>query len=174
MKAIETSYNGYLFRSRTEARWAVFFDTLGIRYEYEKEGYELEDGTWYLPDFWLPTYEYWIEIKGVDPTPAETEKARQLCIFTQKRTFIFTECYQAIAKVDYYPLFGFDAIEQSYYSGPKQANWPDEYYQGWQTWMYRDGVLEIDSLVESDDYRAAMHPVLMTAYKAARSADFKR
>ena len=32
IKAIETRYNGYRFRSRTEARWAVFFDAFGIRY----------------------------------------------------------------------------------------------------------------------------------------------
>jgi len=38
-----------------EARWAVFFDALGIKYEYEAEGYDL-GGVWYLPDFWLPTF----------------------------------------------------------------------------------------------------------------------
>lgn len=43
IKAIETSYKGYRFRSRLEARWAVFFDALGIEWEYEKEGYDLAD-----------------------------------------------------------------------------------------------------------------------------------
>jgi hypothetical protein len=56
MKAIETRYKGYRFRSRLEARWAIFFDTCGIRWEYESEGFELDDGTWYLPDFWLPKF----------------------------------------------------------------------------------------------------------------------
>jgi len=51
MKAIETEYRGYRMRSRVEARWAVFFDTLDIKWEYESEGYDL-DGTYYLPDFW--------------------------------------------------------------------------------------------------------------------------
>jgi hypothetical protein len=37
IKPIETRYNGYRFRSRLEARWAVFFDTLGIEYQYELE-----------------------------------------------------------------------------------------------------------------------------------------
>jgi len=64
IRAIETQYNGYRFRSRLEARWAVFFDTLNVPYEYEKEGFELEDGTRYLPDFWLPHLELWVEIKG--------------------------------------------------------------------------------------------------------------
>jgi hypothetical protein len=62
IKAIETHYRGYRFRSRLEARWAVFFDILGIDWEYEKEGLDL-DGVWYLPDFWLPHMETWIEIK---------------------------------------------------------------------------------------------------------------
>ena len=32
IKAIDTVYNGYKFRSRLEARWAVFFDEIGIEY----------------------------------------------------------------------------------------------------------------------------------------------
>lgn len=68
IKAIETEYNGYRFRSRLEARWAVFFDQAGITYEYEPEGFELEDGTRYLPDFYLPWFHCYVEIK-----PLETE-----------------------------------------------------------------------------------------------------
>lgn len=65
IKAIETVYKGYRFRSRLEARWAVFFDALGVKWEYEREGFELEDGTRYLPDFWLPDIEcgVWFEVK---------------------------------------------------------------------------------------------------------------
>lgn len=53
LKAIETEYKGYRFRSRLEARWAVFFDACGVKWEYEPEGYDLGDGTYYLPDFLL-------------------------------------------------------------------------------------------------------------------------
>lgn len=53
IKPIETIYNGMRFRSRLEARWALFFDTLKIKWEYENEGYETAMGR-YLPDFWLP------------------------------------------------------------------------------------------------------------------------
>lgn len=65
-KAIQTVYNGYRFRSRLEARWAVFFDALGIRYEYEPEGFELGDGTRYLPDFYLSDINggAYVEVKG--------------------------------------------------------------------------------------------------------------
>lgn len=63
IKPIETVYNGYKFRSRLEARWAVFFDTLGVEYWYEPEGYDLGNGVYYLPDFWLPKQNKWLEVK---------------------------------------------------------------------------------------------------------------
>jgi len=71
MKAIETRYKGYRFRSRLEARWAVFFDAADIEWQYEKEGFNLswrlslKEGTFsYLPDFWLPEFGLWAEVKG--------------------------------------------------------------------------------------------------------------
>lgn len=68
IKPIETVYNGYRFRSRLEARWAVFFDAAGIKYQYEPEGYEVnhwqgEQPIRYLPDFYLPDYGCWAEVK---------------------------------------------------------------------------------------------------------------
>lgn len=52
IQAIETSYNNFLFRSRTEAKWAFFFDYLQIPYAYELEGYQMGEVK-YLPDFHL-------------------------------------------------------------------------------------------------------------------------
>lgn len=63
IKAIDTLYNGYRFRSRLEARWAVFFDAVGIKYEYEPEGYETPKGR-YLPDFYLPELDTHVEVKA--------------------------------------------------------------------------------------------------------------
>lgn len=70
-RAIETRYKGYRFRSRLEARWAVFFDALGLKWEYEPEGFELPSGR-YLPDFRVlypgrdasETHHEWFECKG--------------------------------------------------------------------------------------------------------------
>ena len=67
MKAIETKYKGYRFRSRLEARWAVFFDALGLQWEYEPEGFDLGDAGWYLPDFRVTSpqgYITWYEVKA--------------------------------------------------------------------------------------------------------------
>lgn len=75
LKAIETRYNNYRFRSRLEARWAIWLDTLGIKYEYEKEGYDFGDDGWYLPDFWLSELQCWLEIKGTTATHEESNKA---------------------------------------------------------------------------------------------------
>lgn len=60
---INTYYNGNYFRSRLEAKWAVFFDTLNVIYEYEKEGYVLSNGHCYLPDFYFPELDLYGEVK---------------------------------------------------------------------------------------------------------------
>mgnify|MGYP003534847135 FL=1 len=82
LRAIETRYKGYRFRSRLEARYAVLFDSLKIEWEYEPEGYVLEDGTWYLPDFFIrfpvgsakrkryPDAGYSVSVKPLPPSSA--------------------------------------------------------------------------------------------------------
>ena len=89
IKPIETEYKGYLFRSRIEARWAVFFDAMHIVWEYEKEGFDLgADVGRYLPDFWLPDQQYWIEIKGAEPTELEEKRCEELAHQTGYITFV--------------------------------------------------------------------------------------
>lgn len=75
MKSIETEYDGYRFRSRLEARWAVAFNELGVDYVFEPEGlkvpirfrtqwYPRAAVVQYLPDFFLPDLGLWCEVKG--------------------------------------------------------------------------------------------------------------
>ena len=96
MQAIETVYKGHRFRSRLEARWAVFFDAMNIKWEYEPEGYDLGEAGCYLPDFFLyyepreylytttdglpmPTNSgHWVETKPV--RPSEDEKAKMVAL----------------------------------------------------------------------------------------------
>lgn len=102
IRAIPTHYNGWHFRSRTEARWAVFMDTLGVEYVYEPEAFELAtieetragpastETVRYLPDFWLPGLDSYLEIK---PTYAEAEEAlifkvSRLALATGKRCYV--------------------------------------------------------------------------------------
>lgn len=81
LKAIDTKYRNHLFRSRLEARWAIFFDAMGIDWRYEHEGYDL-DGLYYLPDFWLPTFDggIFVEVKPIEFNENELLKARQLVL----------------------------------------------------------------------------------------------
>ena len=88
IKAIETRYKGHRFRSRLEARWAVFFDSLSMPYEYEKEGFVLPSGN-YLPDFYLPDDRLWVEIKGQRPREKELLIAKELAIATKRHVFVF-------------------------------------------------------------------------------------
>lgn len=63
VRAIPTRAFGRRFRSRLEARWAVFFEARGVKWDYEPEGFRLSCGRWYLPDFHLPSYRLYVEIK---------------------------------------------------------------------------------------------------------------
>lgn len=80
MKAIPTRYGGCLFRSRLEARWAVFFDALKIVWRYEPEGFLLAGGVHYLPDFFLPGFDtrgLYVEVK---PLGGDFSKARAFAL----------------------------------------------------------------------------------------------
>lgn len=96
---LETRYAGYRFRSRIEARWAVFFTRLGIDWHYEPQGFKVGPAQLpYLPDFYLPTQALYVEVKPafadqVDPegvarweafagevvTSWKTERAAMFC-----------------------------------------------------------------------------------------------
>lgn len=87
---IQTQYQGYRFRNRLEARWAVLLDALGETWDYEDEGFNLSHSGRYLPDF-LTTLKstnfegkVWIEVKGSHPTAEEINKLRELCSVTGK------------------------------------------------------------------------------------------
>lgn len=78
MKALPTWYDGVLYRSRTEARWAIFFDHLEIKFTYEDSGF-LTDGTSYLPDFLLVSQAIIAEVKpSFDADPDGVQKLRNL------------------------------------------------------------------------------------------------
>ena len=67
IKPIETQYKGYRFRSRLEARWAIFFDALGLEWNYEVEGFDLGNDIRYLPDFLLNRQNLWVEVQPNKP-----------------------------------------------------------------------------------------------------------
>lgn len=114
MKAIETEYKGYKFRSRLEARWAVFFDAANIQYDYELEGYEIGNGEWYLPDFYLPKFQIFVEIKPKGMTKEQRaeaiEKCRKFRTVSGKAIFI---TYGDPATDGWGVFFGWDSCDSS-------------------------------------------------------------
>lgn len=131
IKNIETFYNGYKFRSRLEARWAVFFDDADIMYEYEPEGFNL-NGEWYLPDFYLPEYKVYIEIKPAGEIKKENskvweEKCAKFRDCTGKAILL---CYGDPAERGYsHILFAYDLCDTNGGSG--------DYYCGFATHEHR-------------------------------------
>lgn len=97
IKPIETEYSGVRFRSRLEARWAVFFDALGISWEYEPEGFELPSGRRYLPDFRLrwPGEEhliYYAEVKPPGYVCGSGSRMQEFSNATGRHMFILDGC----------------------------------------------------------------------------------
>lgn len=93
IKPIETIYNGYRFRSRLEAKWAVYFDAAGLKYEYEKDGFDLGSDDkqtfgWYLPDFYFPSLKTYCEIKPSNPDPSDAWVIHQHFVSARFRSVV--------------------------------------------------------------------------------------
>lgn len=90
MRALETLYNGVLYRSRLEARWAALFDVIGLEFRYESKQFMTSEGM-YLPDFYIPSVGMWIEIKPATedgPTREEILKMRDVADTERRVGFI--------------------------------------------------------------------------------------
>lgn len=62
-KSKRLKYNNIHFRSSWEANFAKWCDLSGIKWKYEAKTFDLGQTT-YTPDFYLPEFDLWIEIKG--------------------------------------------------------------------------------------------------------------
>jgi len=80
MKSFPQRHLGLTFRSRTEARWAECFWLADVLYEYEPEGFQLEGGDAYLPDFWLVAGRLFFEVKPYRSNDREDRVAMKLAI----------------------------------------------------------------------------------------------
>jgi len=188
IRAIETRYKGYRFRSRLEARWAVFFEAAGLKWEYEPEGYHLPSGD-YLPDFFLPEIQTWIEVKpDVDLGARPTDLIGELAEHTGNRAMI----------VRGMPLQG--ASQHGVLYDPPGFSDGSAYWMFWDT-QSSDGAylfcvcpdcgkigIEFDgrgarvcgskctsrSPHKDDKAYSSLHPILVNAANAAKSARFER
>lgn len=170
IRPLDTQYRGYNFRSRLEARWAVFFTTLGIVFEYENQGYSL-DGTFYLPDFWLPNQNCYVEVKPYTPIIDDEYRAHRLSLEMGVRSFIaFGAVPYPIGanKFDNDSMWGYDA--GNYLKNNLWCRCPicKTYNIAHEGYAYRlpCGCTE-DTTLQTWDYRS-----ILQAYQYARSERF--
>jgi hypothetical protein len=180
LKAIETVYHGYRFRSRLEARWGVFFDTIGVPWEYEKEGFDLGVAGWYLPDFWLPEQRCWIEIKPVEPDGDTHKKLHALAQASGFDAYCFFG--QIPLPEDEWGNFDTDAdsayIYESHGGWDNLHKWCICVHCGCKGIEYSGRSERLPcscpaSLRGHKDYTAG-HPLLVAGYLAARQARFEK
>ena len=170
IKSKETYYDGYRFRSRLEARWAVFFNNIGLEYEYEMEGFDMEECS-YLPDFYIPSIDRWFEIKGQPLTVSEVQKCEQFCRRKDNENIKFSILIGAPK-----PLM----LEEEDFSilGIREYTWQ------WPSQMYPSDTLLLAQGLTREEYYSRFLPaiwkvngvddkLLIRAIREARSARFE-
>lgn len=167
IKPIETRYNGFRFRSRLEARWAIFFDFVGLRYEYEIEGFEI-NGIRYLPDFYIPSLDRWFEIKAKPLTSSEMKKCEEFCFNKDNENIKYSVLIGTPDAVKFKDYFGIIEYVWEWPSDnyPENCRFPvpselytKEYYS-----RFMKGVWIVPNVTEDE---------LMMAVTAARQARFE-
>ncbi len=112
MNAIGTIYKNVIFRSRLEARHAVFFDEFGLEWEYEPETFKLKSGLLYSPDFYFPELECYAEVKPLVKTFQE-----------DYHEHIFDENHIWLKEIEYRKLIEFELPIVLLAGLPLERNW---------------------------------------------------
>ncbi|MBF0230783.1 MAG: hypothetical protein HQK63_14540 [Desulfamplus sp.] len=89
------TYKEIKFRNVLHARWAAFFDTLGISYEYIKEPIRIGNKVTYnyQPDFYLPKQDAWMNInRNLLNYSIDRIMAYDFVSYTGKVLVVFNEC----------------------------------------------------------------------------------
>lgn len=143
IKSIDTTWEGYRFRSRLEARWAVYFKEMGWEFLYEPQGYDLQDGTKYLPDFYLPRFVTFVEIKCDLLTPFDFTRAQKLVESTDIPLVIIDRdpTIRFFTQIKPHEEEGFTTCEVNLIENPNNPN----------------SLLENHLLVDEDDYNRIDH-----------------
>lgn len=157
IKPIETSYKGYRFRSRLEARWAILFDGLGFKWGYEIEGFKLPSGAQYLPDFYLYDFGVWFEVKGSYETTSDSDREK---IYEFSGCGLGQNIIVATGQIgeECLMFYGNYGVYQVWFS-------PNPFNEGLQISVMRE-----DSIAS---YRSKIYQKIDDVYQQARSARFE-
>jgi hypothetical protein len=137
IKSINTFYNGYRFRSRLEARWAVFFDLCKYKWEYEPEGFVLPSGSGYLPDFRLTLKGFYgfstilyVEVKpqNIKQNEKFSEFEKEITIWSHEQDSIFCALVSGDPYHAFYEEFGDSFLCYSCGNILDRKDSPKDYY----------------------------------------------
>ena len=177
VRALETGYKGCRFRSRLEARWAVFFDALGVKWSYEPIGFELPSGAKYLPDFRIKClgkrgctnepFTLFVEVKG-EMTEDDADKIKE---FSHSFPVLVVgdipvpDSYDACSKdlESYDRMNGCDIYPWNYYTID------GDYFAAYPAAI--DGQFYLDG--DDSSYQTADLAVIRAAFAKARGARFE-
>ena len=114
IQSIDTLYRGVYYRSRLEARWAVFFDALDVKFNYEIVGMSFGNVR-YLPDFQLPDIMggVHVEIKPQAITKEEQNRLDEIMATTR-------DADMRLWVIAGYPAQGEYSIEVNTHDGPAE------------------------------------------------------
>ncbi|WP_328344855.1 hypothetical protein [Micromonospora sp. NBC_00421] len=187
IRAIETSYAGCLFRSRTEARWAVFFDNIGLAWQHESQGFEVgKPAKRYLPDFYLPKLGLHVEVK---PAMADVADPDGVLLWENFAGMVATKWDHDKTAMFCGPPPNPAQVDRK--GPPRAGTWYEEGIVILGDWHYawcvcpagehfdiqfeaRGGrILCGCPRITDDRYFTGNHPRILAAYRAARSARFE-
>ena len=191
LEPIETVYGGCRFRSRLEARWAVFFTRLGLDWEYEPQGFVVGQTFGrprnYLPDFHLPTLGLYAEIKPAAADQVDPDGVARWEDFAGEVATLWEHSRSAMLCG---PIPDPDTVDQ--YGPPRAARWYEagiyitgDWHYAWcacPTGAHYDIQSEARGgrilcgcpRIQDDRYRTGNDPRILNAYGAARTARFER
>ena len=139
LDSIPTWYNGVLFRSRLEARWAIFFDLCGFRWDYEPQGFEI-DGVQYLPDFRLYNV-----VRRIDSEHDSADKP----FFVEVKGVMDEASREKIWRLSrYYPVYVVGEVPF-----PKG---PDDYFRAIVEQFFEDVIFFSYNTIDGDSYPAGL------------------
>ena len=173
IKAKETYYNGYRFRSRSEARWAVFFDHAKIKYFYEPEGFPVKGTSGYLPDFYLPDSKEFFEVKGI----LDDDDSKKIVMFMEETHYPVVVGYSDMTFQS--PIcHWWHGLEDKWLSWLYRCNYCGNIFflgqsDSWECTVCESWCKYHEELACGDDPLAAYDSTVRDAFKAARQARFE-
>lgn len=199
-KAIDTNFDGCRFRSRLEARWAMFFNRLRIKYDYEPQGFLVNVGDKqvpYLPDFFLPDLQMWVEVKGFagSLTTSYVDLLASAVDYGGALPGISNSCDSTRGLLILGPIPRFELIADKYTPAHcilqhRKGGWMHHlrFIEGGQVEIETTSEVYFDALGSTDELHANLvaqvfnplcwntpaHPQVRNAYLAASKARFER